>query len=58
MSFSKLTGVGSDCGPDNGLNNLVKQFGQDRSLQQVNSLFYFFLHKNTLKKIFYLYKFE
>lgn len=36
MAFSKLTGVGSDCGPDNGLSNLVKQFGQDRSLQQAS----------------------
>lgn len=35
MAFSKLTGVGSECGPDNGLNSLVKHFGQDGSLQQV-----------------------
>ncbi|KAF1803489.1 hypothetical protein V8B55DRAFT_1505943 [Mucor lusitanicus] len=34
MAFSKLTDVGSECGPDNGLSSLAKHFGHDRSLQQ------------------------
>lgn len=38
MTFSKLVGVGSDCGSSNGLNSLMTHFGQDKSLQQVNNI--------------------
>lgn len=33
MSF--LGGANADCGPSNPMAGLMKQFGQDRSLQQV-----------------------
>jgi hypothetical protein len=35
MTFSNMGGVGSECGPSNGLTRLMKQVGQDQSLQQV-----------------------
>lgn len=38
MVFSTLAGMSHECGPSNGLNNLMKQFGKDRSSQQVKLL--------------------
>lgn len=35
MAFSSLAGNGADCGPSNPMAGLMKQFHQDRSLQQV-----------------------
>lgn len=35
MAFSQLAGSGADCGPSNPMAGLMKQFHQDRSLQQV-----------------------
>lgn len=47
MSF--LAGGSADCGPVNPMSGLLKQFQQDRSLQQV---IYKYIHINKISNIF------
>ncbi|GAA5805472.1 hypothetical protein HPULCUR_010988 [Helicostylum pulchrum] len=46
MVFSKLAGANNECGSSNGLTHLMKQLGQDRSLQQEH-----FIQKGQSSKV-------
>jgi hypothetical protein len=50
MSF--LGGGSADCGPVNPMAGLMKQFGQDRSLQQVKYIIY---NKLTCNLTFFVF---
>jgi hypothetical protein len=48
MSISKLTGVQSECGPSNGLDEFRKQFSKDQTLHKVNDIIHIYCSKLKL----------
>ncbi|KAI9266401.1 hypothetical protein EDC94DRAFT_634124 [Helicostylum pulchrum] len=53
MVFSKLAGANNECGSSNGLTHLMKQLGQDRSLQQLATEFFQQHSEPTIKRGIY-----
>jgi hypothetical protein len=51
MSIPQWFAEDASCGPTNPMNGLMKQFTQDRSLQQVIHRFFTFFDNNLINKI-------